>query len=439
MGPQGPRGLEGDIGWSGIDGLPGLDGAKGEQGVTYPFEMALPGDRGEAGLPGFKGEQGDMGEEGEIGLRGYRGLKGLQGDVGEEGPMGPDGIPGEMGMQGPAGFPGRNGLQGAKGERGEHGPPPPPAKSRGYVFARHSQTIQVPECPANTNKLWEGYSIAGNIGSSRAVGQDLGAAGSCLMRFTTMPFMFCDFNNVCNYAQNNDDSMWLSTAEPMSLTMAPIQSRDLMKYISRCVVCETTTKVIALHSQSMSIPDCPNGWEELWTGYSYLMTTTDNSGGFGQNLVSPGSCLLEFRANPVIECHGHGRCNYYDPLASFWLSVIEEHEQWTIPKQATLKADQTSKISRCSVCRRRNSSLINRVSIVSTQTELRRGEERVVSYDPNPRPLNSYNRDYVPNPPTFERDERVLYNTPPPRARRPDLIRNNPRYRPRQRRPPRDA
>lgn len=26
-----------------------------------------------------------------------------------------------------------------------------------------------------------------------------------------------------------------------------------------------------MHSQSMSIPDCPSGWEEMWTGFSYLM------------------------------------------------------------------------------------------------------------------------------------------------------------------------
>lgn len=77
-----------------------------------------------------------------------------------------------------------------------------------------------------------------------------------------------------------------------------------------------------------------------------LQSSTDNTGGFGQNLISPGSCLEEFRSNPVIECHGHGRCNYYDQLASFWLAVIDEDQQFRKPKQQTLKADQTSKISR---------------------------------------------------------------------------------------------
>lgn len=70
----------------------------------------------------------------------------------------------------------------------------------------------------------------------------------------------------------------------------------------------------------------------------------------GQNLVSPGSCLEEFRAQPIIECHGQGNCNLYNPVTSFWLAVIEEHEQWQMPVQRTLKKDQTSKISRYVFC-----------------------------------------------------------------------------------------
>lgn len=83
--------------------------------------------------------------------------------------------------------------------------------------------------------------------------------------------MFCDINNVCSYAENNDDSLWLSTQEPMLPMMDPIREANIQKYISRCSVCESRTSIIAVHSQSMEIPDCPIGWEDLWTGYSYLM------------------------------------------------------------------------------------------------------------------------------------------------------------------------
>lgn len=167
-----------------------------------------------------------------------------------------------------------------------------------------------------------------------------------------MPFMFCNLNNVCSYAENNDDSIWLTTGEPMPMSMTPIPSRELEKYISRCAVCETTTRLIALHSQSMEIPDCPQGWEESWIGYSYYMQTSDAHGNSHQNLISPGSCMEEFRAQPVIECHGRGTCNIFDGITSFWLTVIEDSEQFKTPRQQTLKADQTSKISRCSVCRK---------------------------------------------------------------------------------------
>lgn len=182
------------------------------------------------------------------------------------------------------------------------------------------------------------------------------------------------------------------------MTMAPIQAREVEKYISRCAVCETKTRVIALHSQSMTIPTCPDGWEEIWFGYSFMASTIDNNGGVGQNLISPGSCLEEFRTQPVIECHGHGRCNYYDGLSSFWMSTIEEAEQFTKPKQQTLKADHTSRVSRCSVCRKsyrvREHSTVSfpgASALISPGTTVRR-------YPPPP-PAPVRNRPYRPPPP----------------------------------------
>lgn len=31
--------------------------------------------------------------------------------------------------------------------------------------------------------------------------------------------------------------------------------------------------VIAVHSQTLAIPDCPDGWESLWIGYSFIMVS----------------------------------------------------------------------------------------------------------------------------------------------------------------------
>ena len=50
-----------------------------------------------------------------------------------------------------------------------------------------------------------------------------------------MPFMFCNLNNVCDYASRNDYSYWLSTPEPMPQMMTPIQAEEVKKFISRCV------------------------------------------------------------------------------------------------------------------------------------------------------------------------------------------------------------
>lgn len=61
----------------------------------------------------------------------------------------------------------------------------------------------------------------------------LGTAGSCLRRFSTMPFMFCNINNVCNFASRNDYSYWLSTPEPMPMSMEPLKGQSIQPFISR--------------------------------------------------------------------------------------------------------------------------------------------------------------------------------------------------------------
>lgn len=48
-----------------------------------------------------------------------------------------------------------------------------------------------------------------------------------------MPFLFCNLNNVCNYASRNDYSYWLSTPEPMPMMMNPITGNELTRFVSR--------------------------------------------------------------------------------------------------------------------------------------------------------------------------------------------------------------
>jgi collagen type IV alpha len=129
----------------------------------------------------------------------------------------------------------------------------------------------VPDCPANTVKLWDGYSLLYFSGNEKSHQQDLGSAGSCLSQFSVMPFIRCDINDVCNFAQNNDLSYWLSTSEAIPKT--PKTGQDIKKYISRCSVCEAPANVLAMHSQTDVIPSCPPNWSRMWDGYSFVMVS----------------------------------------------------------------------------------------------------------------------------------------------------------------------
>ena len=105
-----------------------------------------------------------------------------------------------------------------------------------------------------------------------------------------------------------------------------------------CVTCD----------MCMTVCDC------VWPlPLSSRQHTDAGAEGGGQSLVSPGSCLEDFRPTPFIECHGHGRCNYFTTALSYWLATIDDRLQFTQPQPQTLKAGSLrSRVSRCAVCRR---------------------------------------------------------------------------------------
>lgn len=209
-----------------------------------------------------------------------------------------------------------------------------------------------------------------------------GLAGSCLPVFSTLPFAYCNIHQVCHYARRNDRSYWLASAAP--LPTMPLSEEDIRPHISRCAVCEAPAQAVALHSQNQSIPPCPRAWRSLWIGYSFLMvspalpavalpgpgaacprlsphsllspcqhTGAGDQGG-GQALMSPGSCLEDFRAAPFLECQGRqGTCHFFANKYSFWLTVVQPHRQFgAAPSPDTLKDSQAQrqKVSRCQVC-----------------------------------------------------------------------------------------
>ncbi|KAM7398716.1 hypothetical protein PAMP_018035 [Pampus punctatissimus] len=151
-----------------------------------------------------------------------------------------------------------------------------------------------------------------------------------------MPFLFCSTDSTCRYASRNDYSYWLSTDQSQPDSIPLISGESLRNYISRCTVCEARANVIAVHSQTSSLPDCPSGWDSLWPGYSFVMETGVGAEGSGQPLASPGSCLENFRKIPFIECHGRGTCNYYTDSYSYWLAALNPDDmfRYTTPVSA---------------------------------------------------------------------------------------------------------
>uniref|UniRef100_A0A3B3TQ42 Collagen IV NC1 domain-containing protein n=1 Tax=Poecilia latipinna TaxID=48699 RepID=A0A3B3TQ42_9TELE len=351
-GLPGLPGVKGDVGLAGFQGPPGFPGPKGLDGLP-----GAPGLTGAPGRPGESGRSGPPGQVGEKGQPGRDGIPGPAGPSGDPGSPGPPGFNGPPGRKGDTGPPGQSGLKGNPGPPGSDGPQGPPglpgsgSAAHGFLLTRHSQSETTPECPSGTNFIYDGYSLLYVQGNERAHGQDLGTAGSCLRRFSPMPFMFCNINNVCNFAARNDYSYWLSTLEPMPMSMEAVTGESIKPYISRCAVCEAPAMVIAIHSQTIQIPSCPANWRSLWIGYSFMMHTSAGAEGSGQALASPGSCLEDFRSTPFIECHGRGSCNYFSNSYSFWLATVEKLDMFKKPQSETLKAGNLlTRVSRCVVC-----------------------------------------------------------------------------------------
>lgn len=114
-------------------------------------------------------------------------------------------------------------------------------------------------------------------------------------------------------------------------------------------------------------------------------------------MVSPGSCLEEFRPKPFIECRGSGTCNYFATATSYWLATIKDYQMFKRPEQQTLKADHTSRVSRCAVCLRRRPAEGNRLRPVPSggpslpTAEYERFRSSDISSSPN------WNPQHLPN------------------------------------------
>lgn len=288
------------------------------------------------------------------------------GSPGRIGPPGPAG-PNSDGEPGPPGTPGTPGLDGTPGIDGVNGKPGLPGTgSTGAAgvdmfdshrtVVRHSQDSRQPGCPFGTVTLWTGYSVMYTVGDNQAVSQDLGKPGSCLKTFSPVPFLTCSLQSKgCKQNDFKDYTYWL--AGNVREGKAPVPNTEAISSVSRCVVCETQSEAFSVHSQTKKLPKCPNNYETLWTGYSFMMTVGDSKNGAGQQLSSPGSCMSRFTHGPSIECQGgsKGKCSFFSNKLSFWLKTVDVTKMFnesTVTKKLDVNKGREvlNQVSRCRVC-----------------------------------------------------------------------------------------
>lgn len=231
-----------------------------------------------------------------------------------------------------------------------------------HILVRHSQTLEDPDCPADYESLWAGFSLVFFEGNGYGLSQDLGSAGSCLEQFQLMPFMQCSSSDVCRHGVRTDKSFWLAVDAEADYTVKPMTSIDeIENHISRCKVCMGTQYILARHSFTDTAPDCPEDFSPLWEGYSYVMVTSSGTSGGGQDLSSSGSCLENFYLPTFIECLGRGTCAYYINNLDYWLAQNPEMSQpgmWGMGNvYSGLDEIIRQGVARCVVCARNTLAL----------------------------------------------------------------------------------
>ena len=187
------------------------------------------------------------------------------GDTGAKGGLGEKGVSGASGADGPIGQKGDKGGLGFKGDRGLSG-----STQAGFILVVHSQTTSTPSC-TNGTLIYSGYSLFQTTGNGEGAVQDLGRPGSCLERFSFIPFTQCKITQSCQVASHESVSYWLASREiNVDSVVEPFAGEAVRDIVGRCSVCRVMSPAIAVHSYSNSTPSCPTGWYSSYSGYSLL-------------------------------------------------------------------------------------------------------------------------------------------------------------------------
>lgn len=176
------------------------------------------------------------------------------------GEIGPPGEPGEEGAIGLPGVNGNPGVQGQEGPRGKRG------RGSVEVFVLHSFNSTIPQCPGTAHTLWEGFSAGRNRDDSHLVkASPLSSPSSCQRRFSLLRTLYDLRHNI------STASSWFVAGDiPGVQDRKTVDAPTAEKFVARCSVCEMEAEVLAVHSGITALPPCPEAWDSVWTGFTYL-------------------------------------------------------------------------------------------------------------------------------------------------------------------------
>ena len=133
-------------------------------------------------------------------------------------------------------------------------------------------------------------------------------------------------------------TQWLAKERGDGVEVDLEEAEELLAW---CSVCEVEGGTVTVHSQTTSLPECPEDWASLWTGYSSVSgeggevgvnlcailmlllphTHTQMSSGV-QQMNSPSACVETLSETGMLRCDGRATCSW-GSYSSHWLTALD--------------------------------------------------------------------------------------------------------------------
>jgi len=190
-------------------------------------------------------------------------------------------------------------------------------------------------------ELWKGYSFMFIDVTQTVTAQALSLPGSCWREFYTNPVMVCQSAScVSNKAEFN---FWLPVSIPDTDEVSNFypqtrtwneggNNQEILDKVSRCKVCVSDYKLLAVHSFSADKPTNQiraleqHGWEHRpeMDGYSFLFAGGVKEGA-GPSLQAHGSCMRKFTPVSVVQTNGQEVRWLSQNFASIWVTDYQKY------------------------------------------------------------------------------------------------------------------